>query len=100
MTELNTQENPFHPNPTAPAPAPSLLYGFVKESNWSRALAIITVNSRHAQCLLVVLLTNDYFDFVFKAFYALLEYQLVVREKQFVLAKLWKKDETGFCMQE
>ena len=26
--------------------------------------------------------------------------QLVVNGKQFVLAKLWKKDETGFCVQE
>ena len=87
MTELNTQENPFHPNPTAPAPAPSLLYGFVKESNWSRALAIITVNSRHARCLLVVLLITDYFAFVFKAFYALLEYAIGRKRKAVRISK-------------
>jgi len=77
MTELNTQENP------------SLLYGFVLrvKINWSRALAIITVNSRHARCLLVVLLFNNYFDFVFKAFYALLEYAIGRKRKAVRISK-------------
>ena len=77
MTELNTQENP------------SLLYGFLLrvKINWSRALAIITANSRHARCLLVVLLINDYFAFVFKAFYALLEYAIGRKRKAVRISK-------------
>ena len=77
MTELNTLENP------------SLLYGFLLrvKINWSRALAIITANSRHARCLLVVLLINDYFAFVFKAFYALLEYAIGRKRKAVRISK-------------
>ena len=85
MTELNTQENP---SPTA---LPSLLLplriGERVKINWSCALAIITVNSRHARCLLLVLLINDYFDFVFKAFYALLEYAIGRKRKAVRISK-------------
>ena len=85
MSELNTQENPS-PNPPPPSLPPLRICERIK-INWSCALAIITVNSRHARCLLVVLLINDYFDFVFKAFYALLEYVIGRKRKAVRISK-------------
>ena len=73
------------PPPTAPLP-PLRICKRVK-INLSRVLAIRTVNSRHARCLLVVLLITDYFDFVYKAFYALLEYSIGRKRKAVRISK-------------
>ena len=88
MTELNTQENPSpHRPPPSTAPLPPLRICRRVKINLSRALAIRTVNSRHARCLLVVLLITDYFDFVYKAFYALLEYAIGRKRKAVRISK-------------
>ena len=39
------------------------------------------------RCLLLVLLINDYLDFVFKAFYALLEYAIGRKRKAVRISK-------------
>ena len=82
MTELNTQENPsLHHSPRLSSDLQK------SQDKLVRTLAIITVNSRHARCLVVVLLINDYFDFVFKVFYALLEYAIGRKRKAVRISK-------------